>query len=469
MLPTKGMPRSNSSKTPQYLVTFAATLLVFGAGTTLGWSSPALHMYDEKNSTLPIHPTAAESSWISSLLTVGALIGALPSGSVADLLGRKLAMQLVAVPLLLSWVIIVFAKTVTLVYAARLIAGIALGAVCTLVPLYINEISESCIRGVLGSAFQLLATSGIVFSYFIGALTSYYKMASIAAVIPVIFLCAFYACPETPTYLLKKGRKEEAERSLQSLRGIRSDISKELQGLENEMEEKSGRKTSFLKALSKRETRMGVIISLGMMFCQQFSGINIVVFYSSKIFEAAGSTLEPQVCTILVGVAQVVATVISMILIDKAGRKILLQISAASMIVCLGVLGYYFMLKDGGEDVSSLSLLPVVALVSYILLFGIGFGPIPWMMSAEVLPEDVKGVCSGLAVSLNWTLAFVLTLSFQSLTNAIGNAGTYWSLAAINIFSFLFITFVVIETKGKSLQDIQDELAGVKSKPDVVV
>lgn len=316
------------------------------------------------------------------------------------------------------------------------------------------------ISGTLSSSFQLMLCCGILYTYAFGAVASYYSIAIACTILPLIFVAVFFRAPETPVYLLKKGLRSQAEMSLKTLRGSQYNTTRELHSLQNELTKQSQGQTSFAKALNRREAKYALIISLGMMVFQQFSGINIVIFYSSKIFDAAGSTLKAELCTILVGLAQVLSTLVSMVLIDRAGRKILLQVSATSMSICLLVLGYYFMKKDRGDDVSSMGMVPVAAVIIYILLFAIGFGPIPWMMSGEVLPADIKGVCTGIAVSLNWTLAFLVTFSFQMLTSTLGNSGTYFLFAGICACGLLFSTFVVIETKGKSLQEIQDELAG---------
>lgn len=320
------------------------------------------------------------------------------------------------------------------------------------------------ISGTLCSSFQLMICCGILYTYSIGAAASYTQITIACAICPLVFIAAFFRAPETPVFLLKIDRRAQAEKSLKSLRGPQYNTTKELHALEAELNKQGKAQTSFFKALARKEAKMAIIISLGMMVFQQLSGINSVIFYSSKIFDAAGSTLSSSVCTILVGLAQVVSTLVSMVLIDKAGRKILLQISAAAMAVCLSVLAYFFMKKERGDDVSSMGLLPVVAVIVYILLFAIGFGPIPWMMSGEVLPADIKGVCTGIAVSLNWTLAFLVTFTYKMLTDRLGNSGTFFLFAIICVIALVFSTFVVIETKGKSLQEIQDELAGKKTR-----
>lgn len=190
-----------------------------------------------------------------------------------------------------------------------------------------------------------------------------------------------------------------------------------------------------------RANLMALIISLGLMLFQQFSGINAVIFYAQSIFEAAGSTLDPAICTIIVGIVQVVMTVASALLIEKAGRRVLLLQSSVMMGLCLIVLGVYFSLKEGGSDVTNISVLPLGSVVLFIICFSLGFGPIPWvrtieevrrqgsimfsyifqMMMGELFASDVKGVASAIAVMFNWTLVFIITKSFGMMKLAWGS------------------------------------------------
>lgn len=170
-----------------------------------------------------------------------------------------------------------------------------------------------------------------------------------------------------------------------------------------------------------RANFMALIISLALMLFQQFSGINAVIFYAQSIFEAAGSTLDPALCTIIVGVVQVVMTVASALLIEKAGRRILLLQSSVMMGLCLIMLGVYFSLKEGGTDVSKISVLPLGSVVLFIICFSLGFGPIPWMMMGELFASDVKGVASAIAVMFNWTLVFIITKTFAMMQAAWGS------------------------------------------------
>lgn len=208
--------------------------------------------------------------------------------------------------------------------------------------------------------------------------------------------------------------------------------------------------------------RGALIVSLSLMLFQQFSGINAVIFYTVDIFKSAGSTLDPSVCSIIVGVVQVLMTFASAALIEKAGRKILLLQSSIVMGTCLTTLGIYFYLKDNGTDVKAIGWLPLGAVVLFIISFSLGFGPIPWLIMGELFAPDVKGVASALAVMFNWTLVFVVTQTFGPLNDSIGGAMTFWLFALFMVICTFFVFIKVPETKGKTNAQIQAILSGSK-------
>ena len=202
---------------------------------------------------------------------------------------------------------------------------------------------------------------------------------------------------------------------------------------------------------------------------QQFCGVNGVIFFAEQIFIMAGAE-NPAMCTIIVGVVQSVATLLSSVLVDRAGRKILLIISGVGMIVCLVALGYFFSVQESKADISNIKWLPLVSVVGFIVVFSLGFGPLPWMMTGELLSPQIKGFASGIAVASNWVSVSVVTFSFQPLLELISSAYTFWMFAIITAIASAFIILVVPETKGKSMQQIQNELAGNKlSSPPVKV
>lgn len=214
--------------------------------------------------------------------------------------------------------------------------------------------------------------------------------------------------------------------------------------------------------LTNRAPLMAFICSLGLMFFQQFSGINAVIFYTVNIFQSAGSDIDPAIATIIVGVVQTLATYASSLLIDKAGRRILLLQSCIIMGICLIILGTYFKLQENGANVAAVGWLPLVCLVLFIISFSMGFGPIPWMMMSELFAVEFRGTASGITVITNWCLVFIVTLCFPIMKTAIGIYSCFWFFSGFMIVCVFFVFFLIPETKGKTLAQIQVILGGSK-------
>lgn len=212
--------------------------------------------------------------------------------------------------------------------------------------------------------------------------------------------------------------------------------------------------------VTNKASRMALICGLGLMFFQQFSGINAVIFYTNNIFQSAGSNIDPVIATIIVGVVQTIATYISSLLVERAGRRLLLLQSCVIMGVCLIVLGVYFKLQAAAFDVAAFGWLPLVCLVLFIISFSMGFGPIPWMMMAELFPVEFRGTATGVTVIVNWCLVFIVTLCFPIMKDAIGIYSCFWFFAAFMILCIFFVFFLIPETKGKTVSQIQAILAG---------
>lgn len=200
-----------------------------------------------------------------------------------------------------------------------------------------------------------------------------------------------------------KERNQNATKSLKWLRGQQYDPSEEIAELQNDNEERRAQAVSFGQAMSRTTTKRGLIISLGLMFFQQVSGINAVIFYTNDIFGAADTGIQPTLATIIVGVMQVIATFVATVIVDRAGRRILLLISDSVMAICTLALGIYFYLQEQ-DKAKGLGWLPIVSLCVFIVSFSIGFGPAPWILVGELFAPDVKGLAASLNGTFNWLL-----------------------------------------------------------------
>ncbi|XP_076658262.1 facilitated trehalose transporter Tret1-2 homolog [Halictus rubicundus] len=450
------------STTLQYVAAAAANLCSMAAGVMLGWTSPVLPRLQESTDDNPLGKviTADQSSWIGSLVALGAMLGCFVAGILAERFGRKLTLLSSAVLYLIGWALIASAGAVGQLYAARLVLGFAMAFAFTVVPMYCGEIAEISVRGALGSFLQLFITLGLLYSYAIGPYVSYTVFWILCAIVPIVFFGAFVTMPETPFYLLKVGKKEEALASLARLRGKSvSSVQKECDEIQAEVDESLRNVASIADLVRVKANLKATVYTSLLAGFQQLSGINVVLFYMQKIFISAKVSIPSDAATIIVGVVQVLASGVTPIVVDRLGRKMLLIFSGIGEIVTLIALGTYFYMLDAlKSDVSNLAILPVLSLVIFIATYSVGWGPLPWTVMGEMLPANVKSKASSIAVCTCWFLGFLITKFSSDLERACGSYTLYWVFGGFCVISVIFTVMVLPETKGKSLQQIQMEL-----------
>lgn len=351
-------------------------------------------------------------------------------------------------------------------FIARLFCGLAVGGVFTVLPMYIGEISDNEVRGQLGSFMQLFIVLGLLLSFVVGPFISIKAFNILCLAVPIAFLVIFFLwIPESPYYLVQIDQRDEAEQALMKLRAKGKDgIQKELEEIKSNVDEAFANKASFMDIFKSKGLTRALIISVGLVALQQFSGINIVLFFAQTIFTEAGSSLSPEICTIIIGVVQVLASAATPALVEKRGKRMLLLISAVGMALSQGALAFFFYLKEGGKEVSNLSWLPVASLVFYIITYCLGFGPLPWAVMGELFPGNVKSVASTATAAGCWILGFLITNYFGLVADLIGKSGSFGIFGFCCVLAGLFVFKFVPETSGKSLQEIQDILNGVSKE-----
>lgn len=434
---------SSTNRLVQYIASLASTLGALAAGMTLAWTSSAGDDGKNLESLYDIHISKDEFSWISSLVAIGSAVICIPIGILTDMIGRKYSMLLMVVPFTIGWLLIIFAKSVIMFYIGRFITGLSGGAFCVAAPIYTAEIAENEIRGTLGSYFQLLLTTGILLSYILGTFVNMRILSIISALVPLIFFVVFMFMPESPSYYLKKGNEKFARKNLIKLRGIQYNIENELQNQKDALEETNKNSVSFWILIKSKTTLKSFIIAYGLMFFQQLSGVNVVIFYTNSIFEKANTGLNPSYSTIIVGVMQILAVFVSTLIVDRAGRRILLLISIIFLCLTSCTLGVYFYLLKNEVDVNSIKWLPLVSVCIFIIMFNMGFGPLPWMMMGEIFAPEVKSVAASSACLFNWILVFIVTKFFSDLSKTIDLDATFWLFAVICLIGTFFVYFIV--------------------------
>ncbi|XP_067009742.1 facilitated trehalose transporter Tret1 [Anabrus simplex] len=458
--------KGKSSQFPQYLATIIVNLGTFAYGTVLGWSANAVPYLQSEDSPLEGGPISDdEASWLASLLCLAAIPSTPFFSFICQRYGCKIGGYLVGVPLVVSWIIVIFANSLTLLYVSKVIAGFSAAGSFVVSNMYVRDIAEDNIRGSLSSQIVLFGNLGLLVAYTLGTVFSYELVSIISVPIPCIFLAVFYFLPETPIYLLRKEKQAEVEKSLRWLRGKDADMDQELEkvkGVLKSMSAEDSSSVSFKELFESRRNRRG--FAIGMILClnQQLCGYFAILNYTVTIFEEAGSDLSPNVSTIIVGVMLVCGTYMSTLLVERAGRKILLLMSDFVMAISIGILGLYFYFKEQGKDLSSFSWLPLTCLSFFVVFFSIGIFPMSFVILAEIFSPRIREMAASMGIAETWIVAFVVAKCFPFLGDTLGLYGCYWLFAGVCILGALYIIFQVPETKDRSLESIQEELDGKK-------
>jgi sugar porter (SP) family MFS transporter len=400
--------------------------------------------------------TPFEESWITSLLSIGAAIGPLLAATVMDKIGRKKTLLMIAVPMIVSHLTLAFTTDINLYYFSRFFLGIGTGCVLSIIPTYVGEIAENSNRGAFACVMGLVCTAGSLFCYIVGPFVTIKTFCLILVIPPLAFLILFgLIAPESPYFLLMVGKEEDARSSLKKVR--RPFFEKELEEMKKIVEKSLSVHVTLRNSLESKAIRKGLLIGCGLMFFQQCSGITVVISYLQPIFEASGSSIQPEMATIIVGAIQLTTNFLTSQLVDKLGRRILLLCSLTGTCLSHVLLGTYFYLKTNNFDnaVSYLFWLPVCSLILYVVMYNTGIGPVAWAMTGELFPPQFRNYASALVSSFCLFLAFIFALFFPNIREIIGMAASFWIFAGSSALGIVFVWLLVPETKGKSLHDIQ--------------
>ncbi len=409
-------------------------------------------------------------------ILVGSSIGAFGAGRLADRIGRRSVMMLAAVLFLVSAVLAGAASSSALFIIARIIGGLGVGAASVISPVYISEVTPAAIRGRLSSVQQVMIISGLTGAFVANFALARYAGGSTAdfwwgysawrwmfwlqAIPALIYLAALLIIPESPRYLVAKGRKKEAEAVLTRLLGP-AEAARKVEEIDRSLAGDHHRpKLSDLVDKTTGKIRPILWAGIGLAVFQQLVGINVVFYYGATLWEAVGFTEDNALqINILSGVLSIGACLFTIAVVDKVGRKPLLLVGSAGMAVTLAIVAYAFSTAVTGADGAvtlpgSNGLIALVSANLYVIFFNLSWGPIMWVMLGEMFPNQIRG--SGLAVAgfAQWIANAAISVSFPSLAVSPGLAVTYFGYAFFALISFFFVQKMVVETKGRELEDM---------------
>ena len=408
-----------------------------------------------------------ESEIVTSWVTLGALFGALVAGGLADRIGRRRAAVAAGVLFALGALIEAVAPGAAVLTLGRVVTGLGVGFASVVAPLYAAEMAPKRLRGRFVSTYQLAITVGIFFAYLADdALTGSdrWRLMFALAVIPgVALVVGFIIMPESARWLLKLGRRDDARASLLKVDGPEM-ADAELATLEADLESEAREGEAHWGEVFSPTLRRALWVGIGLATFQQITGINAIIYYANEIFAEAGfTTAEAQAKATLyaVGATNVLATLIAVAWVDRFGRRPLLLSGLVGMTASLAAVGLSFATLESQPDSGATSttvggIITVIALVVFIASFAFSMGPVVWTVIAEIYPNRVRGRAMAVATAVNWLAAFIVAQFFLSLVDAIGESTTFFLFSALCIASYVFVHRWVPETKGRSLEEIQE-------------
>jgi SP family galactose:H+ symporter-like MFS transporter len=402
--------------------------------------------------------------WIVSAMMFGAAVGALGAGWLSSSLGRKRSLILGAILFVAGSVLCGVAQSPDMLIVARVILGLAIGIASFTAPLYLAEVAPEYIRGAMISVYQLMITIGILVAYLSDTAFSYTGnwrwMLGIIAIPGVLFLFGVLFLPDSPRWLMMKQREKEALDVLQRLRGNPEIVEREANDIREQLKTPQRGWHLFLENSNfRRSVGLGILLQL----MQQFTGMNVVMYYAPRIFQDMGYDTAAQMWfTAIVGLTNVLATFIAIALIDRWGRKPILYTGFAVMAVGLGVVGSLM-----GTGSHGMQMFAVIMLLVFIVGFAMSAGPLIWTLCSEVQPLKGRDFGIGCSTMTNWIANLVVGFTFLTLLNSFGHTNTFWLYAGFNAVFIVLTFWLVPETKGVTLEQIERNLMSGKRLRDI--
>ncbi|XP_027225442.2 facilitated trehalose transporter Tret1-2 homolog [Penaeus vannamei] len=445
------------------LVAALASGLAF-AGVMSPWAFPSVSLGQLTGAGSGIHLTRGQLDWFTNLPLFMLIPGSVVGGAMAEVIGPRTLLLLLTPLLAASMTAMNFASLEEvqdaglaegLLLASRAVQGASAALMNPAVSVYLCEMPEERFRGTLASLVDAWATFGFLLTYVAGSFLSWQ---SLALVLPACLLLPAFlgllASPESPQWLMKKGKEKEALRVLEMLRSSPEDVTKELEGATASEEDPSCWEAA--RMLVRRSTLVPIAVSMFLLQAKELTGNNAVLIYMPQIFQVAGVGMSPGTSSIVVMATRLGFNFVGSALLHRLPRRRFMLAGAALCIAATSALGAFFFLQERGDDVANLGWIPMVALLAFTVGVSVGVGPASWLVAAEILPQRVRNLGFGIGVTGYSLVSFLVSMTFEHVRGAWGSSGLFWSYSAGCVVYALHVLLAVPETRGRSLAEIED-------------
>ncbi|XP_075973055.1 facilitated trehalose transporter Tret1-like [Anticarsia gemmatalis] len=441
----------------QYFVSFAVSLAAVTSGVLLAWITPVMPKF--LNNETAINITKEEISWMASIGFPGFVGGSLMSRYMTDNVGRRATILGSAVPILIGTVIILNTTKVWLLYVTHFLWGVAGAIVGNVSTMYLAEISDKEIRGTLLAANRYLFSFGNFLVMCIGPFISYDTLNWIVLALPICYFIVCCFVPESPYYLLKEAKVDAARQALIKLGGSsdENELEERLTGMKSDVYKEMLRSGSLKELFTGKQYRKALVMVIGLKLAAVMTGSIAISQYLGVIIQECKMDIEMSTALIAFGAIKLLSGVLLSVIVDKIGRRPLLFYSFIGSAITLGISAYFF---TRPTFFRYSSYVPFVGIIIFTVLSTVGYNSLGSILLAEIFPMNVKLVATTLINVLGGFLNFFTVKGYQQMKDILGLSGTFWFYAASAFLGALFTHFMAIETKGKSLREIQIELQG---------
>ncbi|KAG5684150.1 hypothetical protein PVAND_013391 [Polypedilum vanderplanki] len=454
----------------QIACSLMANATVLSSGMGLGF--PAITLESLRREDNPLRLDEEQASWFASINTLVCPLGGLLSATILDQLGRRMTLMIINILSITSWSLMYFSSETDFdsmfwqILLSRFLIGVTIGLSSSPAAVYSAEIASPKLRGRMTVLTSMAIAVGILMIYTLGFIfpDDWRIVAGIAAIFCIFTLSLVFFIPESPSWLISRGRIDEGRKALGFIRAIKHNelhtselLNEEMQRFEDQINSRNnGGNDSLWATLRRPEIYKPLAIINAFFAFQQFSGTFVIVVYAAKFAEEAGTGIDKFLCTVLIGVARVVATIIlAYFILDRYGRKPPSIFSGIGMTISMLILAVYSS-SSFSEYLPFHSWVSTFYLLAYIVTSTFGFLTIPFTMLPELFPQRVRGITAGLTVCVAYFMSFLAIKSYPSLLQLIGNDMIFLLYGIVSLLGTLFVHFILPETKGKSLQEIEN-------------